>query len=140
MSPVFPVLTEPVPAPPIHKAPDRIYQSEQVASPAGVPRAYNFNDFGCPASAKAPFDLQTQFPKLSSSQRPTTVARAPKRRDLFAAARRAAKQENITLSNFTLSNLMRSAPAQAVEETTVRRRKPPKTLETLEGGGVDPPT
>jgi hypothetical protein len=81
-----------------------------LVSPLGVPRAYNFNDFGCPASAKASFGPQRQFTKLSSPQRPTTAAHAPKRRlpkELFEAGRRAAERENITLSDF-----MRSALAQ----------------------------
>ena len=56
-----------------------------------------------------------------------TAMRLPK--DLFEAARRAAKRENITLSD-----MMRSALAQAGKKAAMRRRKP----ETLEGG-VDPP-
>ena len=39
----------------------------------GRARACHFNDFGCPASAKAPFGPQRQFPKLSSPRRRTTA-------------------------------------------------------------------
>lgn len=69
----------------------------------------------------------------SKREQAFTAARLPKA--LFAAAQQTAKHKNISVSE-----LIRSALARAVEETTVRRRKPPKTLETLEGGGVDPPT
>ena len=57
-----------------------------------------------------------------------TAMRLPKA--LFAAARRTAKRKNISVSE-----LMRTALVQVVEEAAPRRRKPSETME----GGVDPP-
>jgi len=110
-------------------APSKIKVPETtVASPAGVPRAYNFNDFGCPASAKASFDLQRQFPKLSS------LPKAPGPDAAFKSAVRGCQASSRARKHRPV-HFMRSALAQLVKEAAMRRCKPKTLLE----GGVGPP-
>src|SRR6478735_4236374 len=99
-------------------APSKIKVPETtVASPAGVPRAYNFNDFGCPASAKASFDLQRQFPKLSS------LPKAPGPDAAFKSAVRGCQASSRARKHRPV-HFMRSALAQLVKEAAMRRCKP----------------
>ena len=100
----------------------------RMASPAGVPRAYNFNDFGCPASAKVSFDLQRQFPKLSS------LPKAPGPDAAFKSAVRGCQASSRARKHRPV-HFMRSALAQLVKEAAMRRCKPKTLLE----GGVGPP-
>ena len=76
------------------------------------------HDLGCPASTKASFDLQRQFPKLSSSQRLTTAARAPKAPGPDAASKRAIRgcPASSRARKHHPVHFMRSALARAVKE------------------------